>query len=390
MNTDADREGTERDGNHRRTPMNADGAPAGNTDIRPGFLSIVPLCVPCASARARSPLLRSFREMPRSARLTRIPFRRTVPPMRRKPQTTCALLLAACLPCSCSSSADVVAEVDAAGDAGDATDVPSEADVGEADGAPDAPEADDTPRDDAREIDVTPDADDAIDAPRDDAGGTDAGGPCPPLMALVGDAFCIDLYEGRLQEQASDGTWSDAEPYFTVGTRTVRAVPAEGSVPQGYISGTEAQAACERSGKRLCTSEEWLAACQGPAGLVYPYGDDHVDGACNDHYAGGHPVVDFFGTGTGVWDMAHMKDPGINRQPGTVAAGGAFAACESSWGVFDLHGNLHEWVADADGTFRGGFYADAALNGPGCLYRTTAHEPSYHDYSTGFRCCADR
>jgi hypothetical protein len=46
-------------------------------------------------------------------------------------------------------------------------------------------------------------------------------------------------------------------------------------------------------------------------------------------------------------------------------------------------------VADGDGTFRGGFYADAALNGPGCTYRTTAHASSYHDYSTGFRCCAD-
>ena len=55
-----------------------------------------------------------------------------------------------------------------------------------------------------------------------------------------------------------------------------------------------------------------------------------------------------------------------------------------------MHGNLHEWVADVDGTFRGGFYADAVLNGTGCLYRTTAHAASYHDYSTGFRCCADR
>ena len=27
--------------------------------------------------------------------------------------------------------------------------------------------------------------------------------------------------------------------------------------------------------------------------------------------------------------------------------------------------------------------------GDGCLYRTTAHGRSYHDYSTGFRCCTD-
>ena len=41
------------------------------------------------------------------------------------------------------------------------------------------------------------------------------------------------------------------------------------------------------------------------------------------------------------------------------------------------------------GRFRGGWYGDAENNGPGCTYVTSAHEPTYHDYSTGFRCCAD-
>ena len=38
---------------------------------------------------------------------------------------------------------------------------------------------------------------------------------------------------------------------------------------------------------------------------------------------------------------------------------------------------------------RGGYYQDTHLNGDGCSYRTVAHDVSYHDYSTGFRCCAD-
>ena len=100
-------------------------------------------------------------------------------------------------------------------------------------------------------------------------------------------------------------------------------------------------------------------------------------------------MVDYFGTADGVWDEVHMNDPGINQQPGTVAPTGAFSRCVSASGVFDLHGNLHEWVSDADGTFRGGFYADAVINGPGCTYVTTAHGRTYHDYSTGFRCCSD-
>jgi hypothetical protein len=64
-------------------------------------------------------------------------------------------------------------------------------------------------------------------------------GPCPAGMAHV-DTFCIDRYEGALEEQTSNGTWTAASPYQTIGTRTVRAVPANGITPQGYISGTEA------------------------------------------------------------------------------------------------------------------------------------------------------
>ena len=208
-------------------------------------------------------------------------------------------------------------------------------------------------------------------------------------MSLVNDTFCIDQYEDALEERNADGTWQPSSPYMTVGTRTVRAVPAAGIPPQGYISGMEAAAACKASGKRLCSSTEWLAACRGPNNTTYPYGNTHIAGACNDAYSG-HPVINYFGTSTGVFDSVHMNDPGINQQPNTVARGGDFTQCVTPSGVFDMHGNLHEWVSDAAGTFRGGFYADASLNGAGCTYATTAHDFVYHDYSTGFRCCADR
>jgi hypothetical protein len=213
--------------------------------------------------------------------------------------------------------------------------------------------------------------------------------PCAANMSLVNDTFCIDQYEGALEERNTDGTWQAASPYLTVGSRTVRAVPAAGITPQGYISGGEASAACNASGKRLCSSTEWLAACRGPNNTTFPYGNMHISDACNDAYSG-HPVINYFGTSTGVFDAVHMNDPGINQQPNTVAPGGAFTQCVTPTGLFDMHGNLHEWVSDAAGTFRGGFYADASLNGAGCTYATTAHDFVYHDYSTGFRCCADR
>ena len=42
-----------------------------------------------------------------------------------------------------------------------------------------------------------------------------------------------------------------------------------------------------------------------------------------------------------------------------------------------------------DGMLLGGFFSTGHQHGPGCYYTTVAHLPSYHDYSTGFRCCAD-
>ncbi len=212
--------------------------------------------------------------------------------------------------------------------------------------------------------------------------------PCGPHMVLVDGSFCIDRYEGALEEWDGN-SWQPADPWLTVDSRVVRAVPAAGIQPQSYLSGDEAEAACQASSKRLCTSSEWLAACRGPAQTTWPYGDSYLDGACNDDYPGTHPVVDYFGTSYGVWDPIHMNDPGIVQQDDTVSLGGELSQCVSAAGVFDMHGNVHERVADSTGTFRGGFFADAELNGPGCTYATTAHSRGYHDYSTGFRCCAN-
>ena len=44
--------------------------------------------------------------------------------------------------------------------------------------------------------------------------------------------------------------------------------------------------------------------------------------------------------------------------PGTVARTGAFIHCRSSWGPFDMVGNVHEWIDDPNGTFLGGYYLD--------------------------------
>ncbi len=195
-------------------------------------------------------------------------------------------------------------------------------------------------------------------------------------MALIDD-FCIDRWEAHLRGRS---------PYEVPDDGV--ASTAAGVVPQGYISGDVAAAACTAAGKRLCTSDEWLRACRGPAGTTYPYGDAYDSAACNEGRAV-HPMEELFGAEVN-WSPAQMNDPRLNQLETSLDPTGKNAACVSAEGVYDLHGNLHEWVADADGVFRGGFYVDAVINGAGCAYRTTAHGRSYHDYSTGFRCCVGR
>jgi formylglycine-generating enzyme len=199
--------------------------------------------------------------------------------------------------------------------------------------------------------------------------------------------FCIDAYEAALVEEAPGGT-TPFSPYEPVKGRHVRAVSEEGAVPQAYISALEASAACRASSKRLCTEDEWVTACRGRRRTRFPYGDVRKSGACND--AGKSPLVRLYASlGAGAFADDTMNDPRLNQQPDTLAPAGSHRQCTNEYGVFDMVGNLHEWVDDPAGTFRGGYYLDTHLNGEGCAYRTTAHDAAYKDYSTGFRCCAD-
>jgi sulfatase modifying factor 1 len=222
-------------------------------------------------------------------------------------------------------------------------------------------------------------------------GGSGGGGAgstgCPEEMAWVEAGFCVDRWEAQV-EVLEAGIWNLHSPYETLdsGVGPIRARSAPGVVPQGYISGLEAREACEGAGKRLCTRAEFRRACQGPEETTYPYGDMYQEGACNEGRPQ-HPIIELFGSGPGVFNSTNMNDPAVNQLPDSLAATGAYAQCESAEGAFDMSGNLHEWVDEDEGTFCGGFYVDAKINGAGCLYTTTAHGISYHDYSTGFRCC---
>jgi formylglycine-generating enzyme required for sulfatase activity len=229
---------------------------------------------------------------------------------------------------------------------------------------------------------------------------------CPPEMARV-ERFCIDRYEAHLVD-ANDPE-HPRDPYHRPPPDAhVVARSRAGVVPQAYLNRFEAAAACGAAGKRLCAAAEWSRACAGPRGLRYPYGNTKIEGRCN--VGKGHVMHKVFGDVRYTFDD-HYNSPKLNQEPGFLEPSGASSGCESAEGVHDLVGNLHEWVADdvsadllrripfelgadklgtpGNGIFMGGYYSSHGEHGAGCAYATTAHKPDYHDYSIGFRCCAD-
>jgi hypothetical protein len=166
------------------------------------------------------------------------------------------------------------------------------------------------------------------------------------------------------------------------------AVARMGVRPSGYVTGLVAESACANAGKRLCSLDEFVTACRGEDDTLFPYGDSYIDGVCNV-FREDHPASILHGNSS----VGHL-DPRLNR---VRAAGkpllrptGATPECRSRWGndaIYDMVGNLDEWVDEEGGAFAGGFYSRSTRSG--CEALVTAHPKVYLDYSTGVRCCKD-
>ena len=161
-----------------------------------------------------------------------------------------------------------------------------------------------------------------------------------------------------------------------------------GVIPQGSTPGFVAAQACRAAGKRLCRESEWVLACKGDKGTKFPYAEQYRQGACNVFRAD-HPARILHGNAS-----EGLSDPRLNQvlheSAMLLRETAGSPQCKSVWGadaIYDMVGNLDEWVDDPDGMFLGGFYARATRNG--CESKITAHPTGYFDYSLGFRCCAD-
>lgn len=233
---------------------------------------------------------------------------------------------------------------------------------------------------------------------------------CSAEMALV-EQSCVDRYEAHLLEPDAGGALVPHPPHLRPEGERYVAASCAGVKPQGLISQVEAARACENAGKRLCSVREWFRACTGSQHTTYPYGAHYEAGRCN--VGKNHLLSMLHGASSNLWSYDDFNDPRLLQTPGFLALTGEYDGCASTEGVYDLVGNLHEWVADhvdaslasklpvaavaqrrigkhpGNGIFMGGFFSTLNQHGNGCEFTTAAHATSYHDYSTGFRCCKD-
>lgn len=160
-----------------------------------------------------------------------------------------------------------------------------------------------------------------------------------------------------------------------------------GQNPWVMMTFDDSEKLCQAQGKRVCTDEEWVFACEGEEALPYAYGYERSSESCNAD------------TGWAQFDAdkLHVRDSvEAGRELDKLWRGepsGARKGCRSPFGVYDMTGNIDEWtrtrISDSKyrGAQKGGYWGPVRAR---CRPATTAHSEGHYFYQQGTRCCSDR
>lgn len=177
-------------------------------------------------------------------------------------------------------------------------------------------------------------------------------------LQVAGETVWMDAVEGSLDDAG-------------------RAASVAGVAP-GQVTWHGARSACRAAGKRLCTAAEWRTACSG----TEPVDDDGTGSALDDFLEGRlYPYAEHH--------RANWCYDGGNREKSKARTTGRMAACRTPEGIFDLAGNVAEWVGsdpDSAALLGGHFYLGDKAH-CGALYDVFGTGLS--NPTTGFRCCSD-
>jgi formylglycine-generating enzyme required for sulfatase activity len=153
-----------------------------------------------------------------------------------------------------------------------------------------------------------------------------------------------------------------------------KAVSQKDASPAVSVDHAEAKAACYASGYRLCTLDEWQAACQGPERLKFGVAAT----------ADGPPAV------ADTCDVARE-----DASPGDLPSKtGSHADCKTKGlELYDMIGNAAEWVDDGAKTVAAGVAFHQAAEDSQCVQTPALRmalqtmDPGAKSTDLGFRCC---
>lgn len=173
----------------------------------------------------------------------------------------------------------------------------------------------------------------------------------------------------------------------------------------------EAESWCQARGKRLLSDDEWELVASGPNTLPYVYGALYDSSICNDdetwmpynqseldQWPASLPYLNSITSFTELIDSVSQVSSSAAQSADEVMSlyqaeyAGANTACISTYGVFDMNGNVSEWTTRSDGgvpnfhgNLKGGYWADPVT----IQSDVTAHSDVFRHYYTGFRCAMD-
>ncbi|MBK8942685.1 MAG: SUMF1/EgtB/PvdO family nonheme iron enzyme [Polyangiaceae bacterium] len=163
----------------------------------------------------------------------------------------------------------------------------------------------------------------------------------------------------------------------------------KGQLPALLISWTDAKKTCEGLGKRLCTEDEFNFACEGPEMLPYTYGFVRDPAKCSIDKPYRKRSKKLF-----RYDKC-MQRPACKQHLAELdqrLPTGSLPECVSPFGVYDMNGNINEWVElpgkkypDRSG-LKGGWWGPVRGR---CRPTVDFHKEDDYGYEEGFRCCAD-